>query len=93
MRSRPSDEVPNCIEMTWQPGDIRASRVLGTTAMYRALAEEDGHVRVEVVRAPGLKPGRSLRLTAAAFEAMEPVVATAAEVDVELASVLARWAA
>lgn len=43
---------------------------LGTRAVYRVLSFDDELVWVEVVTAPGLEPGRRLRLTRTAVEAM-----------------------
>ncbi|MBV9818795.1 MAG: hypothetical protein JOZ07_10650 [Solirubrobacterales bacterium] len=50
----------------------RSLTKLGTRAVYRVLSFDDALVWVEVVTAPGLTPGRRLRLTRSAVEAMTP---------------------
>lgn len=45
-------------------GQRRATTVLGTTARYRVVEVLDDLVRVEVISAPGLAPGTSLKLKA-----------------------------
>jgi hypothetical protein len=72
------DVLRPTMEKMGQVGDVRAHRRLGVVSVYRALAFEDGHVDVEVVRAPGLPAGLTFRLTAEAFGAMSMVDAVAA---------------
>lgn len=48
-------------------------RVLGTEAIYRPIASDQGCVEVEVVRAPGLAAGTRLRLTRASVDQMSVV--------------------
>lgn len=49
------------------------NRVLGTEALYELLEDDGELVRAEVLQAPGLVPGTSLRLLARATRAMEQV--------------------
>jgi hypothetical protein len=51
-------------------GVVLRRDVLGGSGTYRVLAARGAVVEVEVVEAPGLAPGSSLRLTAAAAAAM-----------------------
>jgi hypothetical protein len=46
--------------------------VLGTEAVYRVIATNDKRVEVEVVRAPGLRPGSRFVFALAAVLAMDP---------------------
>jgi hypothetical protein len=55
--------------------------VLGESGTYRVVAARGAVVDVEVVEAPGLAPGSSLRLTAAAAAAM--LTASADVVDAQ----------
>jgi hypothetical protein len=52
-------------------GELRRQEVLGTEAVYRIVDVQGELVEVEVVRAPGLAPGRRLRLTADAVQRMQ----------------------
>jgi hypothetical protein len=54
-------------------GELRRHEVLGTEAVYRIVDVQGELVEVEVVRAPGLAPGRRLRLTADAVKRMQLV--------------------
>jgi hypothetical protein len=57
-----------------QRGEVRRRSLLGTEATYRVLdTERDGVVRVEVIEAPGLPPGRVLRFLTEAVAGMELV--------------------
>jgi hypothetical protein len=57
-----------------QRGEVRRRSLLGTEATYRVLdTERDGVVRVEVIQAPGLPPGRVLRFLTEAVAGMELV--------------------
>jgi hypothetical protein len=73
-------------------GELRAHRALGSTAVYRVVGVEQDHVRVEVVRAPGLARGLAFRFTAAAVEAMD-IVEASGQLDQDLMATLAWWAA
>jgi hypothetical protein len=50
-------------------GVVLQRRLLGTEARYRVLRAAPRTVDVEVLAAPGLEPGRRVRLTAAAARA------------------------
>jgi hypothetical protein len=80
------------VGVSCQIGELRAQRALGVSALYRVVDVEQDHVRVEVVRAPGLAPGLAFRFTAAAVEAMD-IVDASAQLDQDLMAALARWAA
>jgi hypothetical protein len=54
-------------------------RALGTEAVYRILDVDQVTVRVEVVRAPGLKPGMQLTFTREAAAAMERIAGESGE--------------
>jgi hypothetical protein len=55
------------------PGSVWRQVKLGTEAVYAVLAVTGDHVEVEVRRAPGLRPGTTLRLTREAVAAMTRV--------------------
>lgn len=67
--------------MSCRPGELRAHHMLGTSAFYRVRLVEGDMVHVEVVRAPGLRPGARIRLLASAVMAMERVDETPTEAD------------
>jgi len=77
-------------------GQLRTQRLLRSTATYRIVELADReNVRVEVVAAPGLAPGRLVRLSRAAVARM-PLAASPAGrpgLDDELRQTLDRWAA
>lgn len=54
------------------PGSLVSKRMLGSEATYRVVSVTATHVDVEVIEAPGLKPGTTTRFTRQAVEAMEP---------------------
>jgi hypothetical protein len=58
-----------------EQGQIRRNRLLESEAIYRVVAVADDLVEVEVVEAPGLKPGQRFSFTAEVVEAMELAVA------------------
>jgi hypothetical protein len=53
-------------------GGIYRQRTLGTEAVYRVVARgvRDALIQVEVIRAPGLRPGSRLTFTGKAVAAM-----------------------
>jgi hypothetical protein len=65
---------------------------MGTSAVYRLEAIEDDHVRVAVVRAPGLAPGSRFRLTATAVEQMARIESPATSVAEDLLRAVGAWA-
>jgi glucose-6-phosphate dehydrogenase assembly protein OpcA len=54
-------------------GQLRRQVSLGSTAVYRVRACEAALITVEVVSAPGLKPGQRFRFSRSAVERMELV--------------------
>jgi hypothetical protein len=52
-------------------GQFRRQIKLGSEAIYRVCARDRNYVHVEVVSAPGLRPGERFRFTRAAVEVME----------------------
>jgi hypothetical protein len=77
-------------------GQLRTQRLLRSTATYRVVDLADGqHVCVEVVAAPGLAPGRRMRLTRASVARMRLAAPSASQtsVDDELLQTLDHWAA
>jgi hypothetical protein len=54
-------------------GQLRRQVRLGSKALYRVCACEGNYARVEVVQAPGLRPGAHYKFTRAAVELMELV--------------------
>jgi hypothetical protein len=56
-----------------EEGQLRRQVRLGSKALYRVHACEGNYARVEVVQAPGLRPGAHYRFTRAALEGMELV--------------------
>jgi hypothetical protein len=63
------DEVGQCPPS----GQLLKQEVLGTEAIYRVIATNDRGVEIEVVRAPGLKPGTRFVFALAAVLAMDPL--------------------
>lgn len=64
-----SDEARQC---PW-PGQLLKRVVLGTEAIYRVIETSDRGVEIEVVRAPGLKPGSRFVFALKAVLAMDPL--------------------
>ena len=64
----PFREMPSDNQITRQ--ELRAHRLLGTTAVYRVIDLVGDLVEVEVVRAPGLISGQHVRLHASAVREM-----------------------
>lgn len=60
-----SDDAP--------PGSRWRKETLGSVAVYEVVRVADGMVEARVVEAPGLTPGRTVRLTLAALSAMRRV--------------------
>jgi hypothetical protein len=54
-----------------EPGQIRTLRRLDSQASYRVLEVDGDLVEVEVIDAPGLKPGQRFKFTSESVEAME----------------------
>ncbi|MGP0048273.1 MAG: hypothetical protein ACLPZR_05400 [Solirubrobacteraceae bacterium] len=54
-------------------GELRRQVLLGSESLYRVCACDGDHVEVEVVRAPGLRPGLRFAFTADAVAAMSLV--------------------
>jgi hypothetical protein len=52
------------------PGSVWRQVALGSEAIYEVLAVDGDHVDVSVSRAPGMRPGTRVRLTADAVRAM-----------------------
>lgn len=52
-------------------GQLRRNRKLGSEAVYRVCECKGPHVSMEVVSAPGLRPGQRFKFTRAAVELME----------------------
>lgn len=57
-------------------GQLRRQMKLGSPAVYRVCGCEEDCVRVEVVTAPGLRPGQHFKFTRAAVARMELVEET-----------------
>lgn len=55
------------------PPRLLSHQVLGQDALYRVIAKSGGLVELEVVRAPGLKPGQRVRFTEEAVLQMSVV--------------------
>jgi hypothetical protein len=60
-------------------GQLRRRISLGTEAVYRVVEVSDKSVQVEVVRAPGLTPGRRFDFTRVDVQRMECVDGADAE--------------
>jgi hypothetical protein len=77
-------------------GQLRTQRLLQSTATYRVVELTDAdHACVEVVRVPGLAPGKRVclsRTSVARMDLLAPT-ASASELDDELQRTLVRWAA
>jgi|1185.fasta_scaffold495439_2 hypothetical protein len=58
-----------------EPGQLRRKRLLESEATYRVVEVADEVVEVEVIDAPGLKPGQRFSFTTEVVEAMEVVAA------------------
>jgi hypothetical protein len=54
-------------------GQLRRQVRLDTDAVYRVQGWDDSHVRVQVVRAPGLTPGDTFTFTREAVQAMHVI--------------------
>jgi hypothetical protein len=74
--------------VTLAPGDLYGRTVLGSSAIYRVVANEGELVVVEVVRAPSLAPGVRMRFSRSAVTAMERIERQRSGVE----DVLRRWA-
>jgi hypothetical protein len=69
------------------PTEIRRKVLFGVEATYCVAGVEGDLVTVEVIQAPGLKPGARMRMTAAAVAEME-LVAPRLDVDREVGLLL-----
>lgn len=84
----------NLKDMSWTKG--RRTRVLRRHALdsdgaYRKVARHGQTVEVEVLNAPGLRPGTHLHVTAAAARAMTPPASRTSERALRLASTATRF--
>jgi hypothetical protein len=85
----------NLSEIDWTMG--RRTRVLRRHALdsdsaYRKVARHGQTVELEVLNAPGLRPGTRMHVTAAAARAMKPQTQSASERALRLAGLATRFA-
>jgi hypothetical protein len=62
-------------------GQLRRKVLLGSEAIYQILEPDGARVEVEVVKAPGLRPGLRLHFTRQAVLAMDVVGAAEPDTD------------